>query len=165
VRLDKRLIGGCEGDLPFMPGSFVFPVAIIDVAKIYTGAIVPNLNGATSANSDVVLFELPTREVGVATGGNAIQVRTAIVTNPHWSPDERQAVLGVMNALGSRMGQPHHWCEPSSHITGRFWRAWYRSGVLLSRRKIVPQAQRLRHAEAPPHLFHLGPGFSDEWRY
>jgi hypothetical protein len=42
--------------------------------------------------------------VGVAAGGNAIQVCTAIVTIPYWSSDERQAVLSVMNALGSLRG-------------------------------------------------------------
>ncbi len=64
----------------------------------------PNLNGATPADLDVVLFKLPTREVGVATGGNAVQVRSAIATNPYWNPEERQAVLSVMNALGSLRG-------------------------------------------------------------
>jgi hypothetical protein len=82
----------------------VYQVAIIDVAKIYAGTMVPNLNGATSANLDVVRFKLTTREAGVAADGNAVQVRAAIVTTPYWSPDERQAALGVMNALGSLRG-------------------------------------------------------------
>jgi hypothetical protein len=42
--------------------------------------------------------------MGVSTGGNAVQVRTAILTNPYWSSEERQAVLSVMNALGSLRG-------------------------------------------------------------
>jgi hypothetical protein len=105
VQVNKRLIGGDYGvDLPFIPGSFVYQVAIIDVAKTYAGAMVPNLNGATPADLDVVLFKLPTRGVGVVTGGNAVQVRTAIVANPYWSSEERQAVLSVMNALGSLRG-------------------------------------------------------------
>ncbi len=99
------MIGGGYGvDLPFIPGSFVYQVAIIDVAQIYAGATVPDLNGATPAALDIVLLKLPTTGVGVATGGNAVQVRSAIATNPCWSPDEKQAVLSVMNALGSLRG-------------------------------------------------------------
>jgi hypothetical protein len=90
--------------LPFIPGSFVYQAAIIDVANIYAGATVPNLNGATPADLDVVLFKLPTRGVRVASGGNAVQVRTAIATNPYGSSEERQALLSVMNALGSLRG-------------------------------------------------------------
>jgi len=105
VQVNKRLIGGGYGvDLPFIPDSFVYQVAIIDVAKMYAGATVPNLNGATPADLDVVLFKLPMRKVGVAIGGIAVQVRTAIATNPYWSSEERQAVLSVMNALGSLRG-------------------------------------------------------------
>jgi hypothetical protein len=105
VQVNKRLIGGGYGvDLPFIPGSFVYQVAILDIAKIYAGATVPNLNGAMPADLDVVLFKLPTRKVGVATGGNTVQVRTAIATNPYWNSEERQAVLSVMNALGSLRG-------------------------------------------------------------
>jgi hypothetical protein len=101
VQLNRRLIGGgYEIDLPLIPGAFVEQVAIIDVAKIYAGATAPNLNGATPADLDVVLFKLPTREVGVATGGDAVQVRTAVVTNPYRSAEERQAMLSVMNTLG-----------------------------------------------------------------
>ena len=105
VQVNKRFIGGGYGiDLPFIPDSFVYQVAIIDVAKMYAGATVPNLNGATPADLDVVLFKLPMRKVGVAIGGIAVQVRTAIATNPYWSSEERQAVLSVMNALGSLRG-------------------------------------------------------------
>jgi hypothetical protein len=105
VQANERLIGGGYGvDLPFIPGSFVYQVAIIDVAKIYAGVMVSNLNGATPADLDVVLFKLPRRKVGVATGGYAVQVRTAIATNPYWNSEERQAVLSVMNALGSLRG-------------------------------------------------------------
>src|SRR5215831_13395744 len=65
VQVNKRLIGGGYGvNLPFIPGPFVYQVAIIDVAKIYAGAIVSNLNGAAPADLDVVLFKLPTRGVG-----------------------------------------------------------------------------------------------------
>ena len=53
--------GGNGGDWPFMPGSFVNEVAIIDAPKIYTGATVPNLNAATSSALDVVLFQLSGR--------------------------------------------------------------------------------------------------------
>ena len=105
MQVNRRLIGGgYGGDLPFIPGSFVYQVAIIDVAQIYAGAMVPNLNGAAPADVDLVLFKLPTRGVGVAMGGNAVQVRTAIVTNPYGSAKERQAVLSVINALGSLRG-------------------------------------------------------------
>jgi hypothetical protein len=105
VQMNKRFIGGGYGvDLPFIPGSFVYQVAIIDVAKIYAGATVPNLNGATQADLDIVLFKLPTRRVGVTIGSIAVQVRTAIATNPYWSSEERQAALSVMNALGSLRG-------------------------------------------------------------
>jgi hypothetical protein len=86
------------------PARFVYQVAIIDVAEIYAGATVPNMNGATPADLDVVLFKLPTTGVGVATGGNAVQVRAAVMTIPYWNPEERQEVLSVMNALGSLRG-------------------------------------------------------------
>jgi hypothetical protein len=127
---------------------------------IYAGATAPNLNGARPANLDVVLFKLPTRESRIATARNAVQVRTAIVTNPYWSSDERQAVLGVMNELGSSRGTATPLVWPSARITGRFWRSRYRSRVLLSRRKncaIDTTSQRLRYAQASPHLFDLGP--------
>ena len=40
----------------------------------------------------------------MATGDNAVQVRAAVMTNSYWNPEERQAVLSVMNALGSLRG-------------------------------------------------------------
>jgi hypothetical protein len=40
----------------------------------------------------------------VAAGGTVAQVRVAVLTNPSWSPDEKQALLSVMNALGSLRG-------------------------------------------------------------
>jgi hypothetical protein len=52
----------------------------------------------------VVFFKLATKDTGITTGGNAVQVRPAIVTNPYRSPDEGQTVLSVMNALGSLRG-------------------------------------------------------------
>lgn len=106
VRENKRLIGGGYGvDLPFIPGTFVYQVAIIDVAQSYAGATVPNLNGATPGDLDVVVFKLPMSGVGaVPTGSTAAQVRGALLTYPSWSPEERQAVLSVMNALGSLRG-------------------------------------------------------------
>jgi hypothetical protein len=68
------------------------------------GVTVPSLSRATPTDLDVVLFKLPMGRVGVSIGGNAVQGRIAIMTNPYWSSEERQAVPSVMNALGSRRG-------------------------------------------------------------
>jgi hypothetical protein len=102
LQVNRQLIdGGYWVDLPFIPSSCVYQVAIIDVAKIYAGAMVPNLNGATPAALDVVLFKLPTGKNESSDRGQCHSSATAVVTNPYGSPDERQAVLSVMNALGS----------------------------------------------------------------
>jgi hypothetical protein len=70
LQVNRQLIdGGYWVDLPFMPSSFVYQVAIIDVAKIYAAAMVPNLNGATPAALDVVLFKLPTGKNGSSDRG------------------------------------------------------------------------------------------------
>ena len=34
----------------------------------------------------------------------AVQVRGAVLRHPSWSPDEKQAVLSIINALGSLRG-------------------------------------------------------------
>ena len=106
VQTNRRLIGGGYGaDLQFTPASFVYQVAIADTAYIYAGATVSNLNGATPGDLDVVLFRVPSSAVGaVATGGTAGQMRGAVSRHPSWSPDEKQAVLSIMNALGSLRG-------------------------------------------------------------
>jgi len=106
VQTNKRLIGGGYGvDLPFIPASFVYQIAILDTAQIYAGATVSNLNGAVPGNLEVVLFQLPTSGVGVMqASGTAATVRSAVLTHPSWSPDGKQAVLSVMNALGSLRG-------------------------------------------------------------
>jgi len=106
VQTNRRFIGGGYGaDLQFPPASFVYQVAIVDTAHIYAGATVPNLNGATPGYLDVVLFHLPSSGVGsVATGATAVQVRGAVLRHPSWSSDEKQAVLSIMNALGSLRG-------------------------------------------------------------
>ena len=137
VQVNKRLIGGGYGvDLSFIPGSFVYQVAIIDIAEMYAGATVPNLNGATPAALDIVLFKPPTRGVGIAIGDNVAQVCTAIVTNPYWSSEERQAMLSVMNVLGSLLGD-YHATGVRLHraLRADFGSSRYRSGVLLSHRK------------------------------
>ena len=106
VQTNRRFIGGGYGDdLQFTPASFVYQVAIADTALIYAGATVSNLNGATPGDLDVVLFHVPSSGVGtVATGGTAGQMRGAVSRHPSWSPDEKQAVLSIMNALGSLRG-------------------------------------------------------------
>jgi hypothetical protein len=106
VQANKRLIGGGYGvDLPFIPGSFVYQVAIIDVAQVYAGATVPNLNGAMPGDLEVVVFKLPMSGIGALPAGTtAAQLRGAILTYSFWGPEERQAVLSVMNALGSLRG-------------------------------------------------------------
>ena len=64
-----------------------------------------NLNGATPGDLDVVLFHLPASGVGaVAAGGTAVQMRDAVLNHPSWNLDEKQAVLSVMNAVGSLRG-------------------------------------------------------------
>ena len=106
VQTNRRLIGGGYGaDLQFTPASFVYQVAIADTAHIYAGATVPNLNGTTPGDLDLVLFHVPSSGVvAVATAGTAGQMRSAVVRHPSWSPDEKQAVLSIMNALGSLRG-------------------------------------------------------------
>ena len=106
VQTNRRFIGGgYAADLQFTPASFVYQVAIADTALIYAGATVSNLNGATPGDLDVVLFHVPSSGVGaVATGGTAGQMRGAVSRHPSWSPDEKQAVLSIMNALGSLRG-------------------------------------------------------------
>jgi hypothetical protein len=106
VQVNKRLIGGGYGaDLPFIPASFVYQVAIVDTAQTYAGATVTNLNGATPGDLEVVLFCLPTSRVEViASSGTAAHMRDAVIRHPSWSADEKQAILSVMNALGSLRG-------------------------------------------------------------
>jgi hypothetical protein len=106
VQANRRLLGGGFGaDLPFIPAPFVYQVAIVDTAQIYAGATVPNLNGDMPVDLDVVLFHLPKGGVvALAAGGTVAQVRGAVLTHPSWSPDEKQAVLSAMNALGSLRG-------------------------------------------------------------
>jgi len=106
VQSNRRLIGGGYGaDLPFIPASFVYQVAIVDTAQTYAGATVANLNGATPGNLEVVLFQLPASGVGaISSSGAAAHVRNAVLRHPSWSADEKQAILSVMNALGSLRG-------------------------------------------------------------
>jgi hypothetical protein len=119
VQTNRRFIGGGYGaDLQFTLASFVYQVAIADTALIYAGATVSNLNGATPGDLDAVLFHVPSSGVGtVATGCTAGQMRGAVSRHPSWSPDEKQAVLSIMNALGSLRGTvaPRSW-------TSSFWR-------------------------------------------
>jgi hypothetical protein len=74
-----RRIGGCSGgygaDLPFIPAPFVYHVAIVDTAKIYAGATVPNLNGAMPLDLDVVLFHLPMGGVAAVAAGERVMSR------------------------------------------------------------------------------------------
>ncbi len=106
VQPNKRLIGGGYGvDLPFIPGSFAYQVAIVDIAQVYAGATVSNLNGAMPGDVEVVVFKMPMSAIGnLAGGASAAQVRTATLTYSSWSPEEKQAILSVMNALGSLRG-------------------------------------------------------------
>jgi hypothetical protein len=106
VQANRVLLGGGFGvDLHFIPGPFVYQIAIVDTAHLYGGATIANLNGALSADLDVVLFRLPTSRVdAVPLAATVAQVRQAVLTQPSWNPDEKQAVLSVMNALGSLRG-------------------------------------------------------------
>jgi hypothetical protein len=106
MQRNRRLIGGGYGaDLQFTPASFVYQVAIADTAHVYAGATVANLNGANPGDLDVVLFHLPASGVGaVAAGGTAAQMRDAVLKHLSWNLDEKQAVLSVMNAVGSLRG-------------------------------------------------------------
>jgi len=106
VQMNRRLIGGGYGaDLPFIPAAFVYQVAIVDTAQTYAGATISNLNGAAPGDLEVVLFRLPTSAVGtIASNDGAAYVRQAVVGHPSWSAVEKQAILSVMNALGSLRG-------------------------------------------------------------
>lgn len=106
VQVNKRLIGGGYGaDLPFVPAAFVYQVAIVDTAHIYAGAITSNLNGASPGDLELVLFHLPTsRFEATASSAAAAYVRQATITYSSWSAVEKQAILSVMNALGSLRG-------------------------------------------------------------
>jgi len=106
IQLNKRLIGGGYGaDLPFIPASFVYQVAIVDTSHTYAGATICNLNGAAPGDLEVLLFRLPTSGVGaIASNGAAAYVREAVVKYPSWNAIEKQAILSVMNALGSLRG-------------------------------------------------------------
>lgn len=87
MQVNRRLIGGGYGaDLQFTPAKFVYQVAIDDTSHIHAGGTVPNLNGALPGNLDVVLFKLPTSGVRAAMGGNAAQVRRAILTDSSGAP-------------------------------------------------------------------------------
>lgn len=105
VQTNKRLIGGGYGvDLPFIPGPFVYLVAIIDLGDVYAGGTVTNLNGAIPGDIDVVLSGLPTNGPPPAAAGSAAEAREAALKHPSWNIEEKQAVLSVMNALGSLRG-------------------------------------------------------------
>ena len=70
VQTNRRLIGGGYGaDLQFPPAHFVYQVAIADTAHVYAGASLPNLNGATPGDLDVVLFHVPASGVGAVAAG------------------------------------------------------------------------------------------------
>ena len=106
VQANRRLIGGGYGaDLPFIPGPFVYHIAIADTAQVYAGATVTNLNGATPGDFDVVLFTLPKTGLQAMSAGTLVAgVRSAVLKHPSWTADEKQGVLSVMNALGSLRG-------------------------------------------------------------
>ena len=106
VQVNKRLIGGGYGaDLPFIPASFVYQVAIVDRAHTYAGATISNLNRAAPGDLEVVLCRLPASGLeAIASNRGASYVREAVVKYPSWSAAEKQAILSVMNALGSLHG-------------------------------------------------------------
>ena len=80
-------------------------VAIVDTAHTYAGATISNLNGAAPGDLEVVLCRLPTSGLeAIASNGDAAYVREAVVNYPSWSAAEKQAILSVMNALGSLRG-------------------------------------------------------------
>ena len=101
-----RRIGGVNLtlDLPFIPGPFVYLVAIVDLGDVYAGGTVTNLNGAIPGDVDVVLFRLPTSGPPPAAAGSAAEAREAVLKHLSWNIEEKQAVLSVMNALGSLRG-------------------------------------------------------------
>ena len=104
VQTNRRLIGGGYGcDLPFIPAPFVYQVAIVDEADVFAGATISNLNGAVPADLEIVLFRLPTAG-GVPAVATAADLRKTVLKHSSWNIEERQAVLSVMNALGSLRG-------------------------------------------------------------
>ena len=88
VQVNKRLIGGGYGvDLPFIPASFVYQVAIVDPSHTFAGATISNLNGAAPGDLEVVLFRLPTSGLEAkASNGAAAYVRAAVVKYPPGVP-------------------------------------------------------------------------------
>jgi hypothetical protein len=92
-------------DLQFNQSSVVYQVAISDPTGIYGGTTISSLTGTTGGDLDVVLEKLPqTTAAGAAGAGTAAQARDAVRNDSSWTGGQKQAVLSVMNALGSLRG-------------------------------------------------------------
>lgn len=89
-------------NLAFSTGTFVYQVAVVDLARVYAGLTVPGLNGNVAGDLDVVLYPLPTSSGG-GTGGasgatTAAQVFTYI-DQSSWTAYEKQGLRSVIFAL------------------------------------------------------------------
>ena len=102
--------GGPYGaNLVFTAAAIVYQVTIVDTLGVYAGATVPNLNGDTPGDIDVVLLKMPPTSPGTSVapaGATAAQVRAAILVFPPWTRQHRLAMLCVIDALGSLRGTP-----------------------------------------------------------
>jgi hypothetical protein len=92
-------------DLQFNQASIVYQIAISDPIGVYGGTTITSLTGSTNGDLDVVLEKAPrTRSANAGGAGTAAQARQAVLSDPFWTPGEKQAVLSLMNALGSLRG-------------------------------------------------------------
>jgi hypothetical protein len=97
--------GKYGADLTFSLSAIVYEVAIADLALIYAGTRVSNLNGNMQGDIDVVLFKIPPASIGIgATATNAAQMRQLVLAHRTWSPNEKLAILNLMDALSSLRG-------------------------------------------------------------
>jgi hypothetical protein len=92
-------------DLQFNKDSIVYQVAISDPTGVYGGTTITSLTGTTDGDLDVVLEKVPqTRSTSAGGAGSAAQARQAVLNDLSWTAGEKQAVLSLMNAVGSLRG-------------------------------------------------------------
>ena len=106
IRLCPEGRSGSGADLQFNQDSVVYQVAISDPKGVYGGATISSLTGTTDGDLDVVLDKLPqgSNASGAAGARPRLRRAKAVLSDPIWTGGEKQAVLSVMNALGSLRG-------------------------------------------------------------
>lgn len=88
-------------NLAFSAGTFVYQVAVVDLARVYAGLTVPGLNGNVAGDLDVVLYPLPTTSGG-GTGGSRATTAAQVfidIDQSSWTPYEKQGMRSVIFAL------------------------------------------------------------------